>query len=266
MSDTTDQAPAGLNTSVPHVARVYDYWLGGKSNYPPDRALGEKIKELMPGIVAGVRANRAFLGRAVHHLAAEERIRQFLDVGTGLPAANNTHEVAQRVAPESRIVYVDNDPIVLVHAQALLTSTPEGRCDYIDADVRDPERILREAARTLDFHQPVALMLVALLHCVEDDDKPYEIVRTLVDALPSGSFLVLSHGASDVDDAMLTSAQTVNQAMPDKVQPRSREEVTRFFDGLDLLAPGVVSTTQWRPGPGVAATRLPMWAGVARKP
>ena len=188
-----------IDTKTATIARIYDYWLGGKDNFQADREAAELMIQQYPDIVAGVRKNRAFLGRAVHYLAAEAGIRQFLDIGTGLPSSNNTHEVAQRAAPESRIVYVDNDPIVLSHAQALLTSTPEGACAYIDADIRDTGKIVKDAASLLDFGRPVAVCLIMILQFVPDEDDPASIVRALVDAVPSGSYLTIAHPASDVD-------------------------------------------------------------------
>ena len=195
--DQPGQRPK-IDASVASIARIYDYWLGGKDNFKADREAAEQMIQQYPDIVAGVRKNRAFLGRAVHYLAAEAGIRQFLDIGTGLPSSNNTHEVAQRAAPEARIVYVDNDPIVLSHAQALLTSTPEGACAYVDADIRDIGKILKDAANLLDFSRPVAVCLIMILQFISDDD-PVAIVRALVDAIPSGSYLTVAHPASDVD-------------------------------------------------------------------
>ena len=188
-----------IDTSVASIARIYDYWLGGKDNFKADRDAAEQMIQQYPDIVTGVRKNRAFLGRAVHYLAAEAGIRQFLDIGTGLPSSNNTHEVAQRAAPEARIVYVDNDPIVLSHAQALLTSTPEGACAYVDADIRDTGKILKDAANLLDFSRPVAVCLIMILQFIPDEDNPVSIVRALVDTIPSGSYLTVAHPASDVD-------------------------------------------------------------------
>jgi hypothetical protein len=258
---------ARFDSSRPHIARMYDYWLGGKNYYPADQEAAEKVIAALPETRASVRANRAFLHRAVHQLAADAGIRQFLDIGTGLPSTGNTHEVAQSAAPESRIVYVDNDPIVLVHAEALLASDPRGATDYIEADVRDPATILDRARATLDFDRPIALMLVAILHCVPERDDPLAIVTTLKDALPSGSYLVLSHPALDAGD-MAEVQQRQNQTMPADAQVtyRSREQVSRFFGDWELLEPGVVSTTQWRPGTGVSPRPMPLWAGVARKP
>ena len=180
------------DTSVAHVARVYDYyWLGGKDSYAADREAGDQAIQAYPDLVYSVRANRAFLARTVRYLAREEGIRQFLDIGTGIPTASNTHEVAQSVAPDCRVVYVDNDPVVLSHARALLTGRPEGATDYIDADLRDTQKILAQAARTLDFSRPVAVMLIAIMHAIGDDEDPYAIVATLMDAVPPGSYLAL---------------------------------------------------------------------------
>ncbi|MFB4309518.1 SAM-dependent methyltransferase [Actinomadura sp. GTD37] len=268
--DRADGAPAGIDTSAAHPARVYDVWLGGKDNYAADREAAEQAVAANPDILLAVRANRAFLGRAVHHLAAEVGIDQFLDIGTGIPASDNTHEVAQRAAPASRVVYVDNDPVVLAHARALLSSTPEGATGYLDADLRDVEGILGQAAATLDLKRPVALMLVAVLQYIADADDPYGIAARLLAALPPGSHLVLSHPASDIGaEQVAESMRRYNERAPRQEQatPRTRAEVSRFFDGLEMLEPGVVQLPAWRPGPGVAPARqLPMWCGVARKP
>jgi hypothetical protein len=258
---------ARIDTGVAHPARVYDYWLGGKDNFAADREAAEQVIAVRPQIRADVRANRAFLGRAVRYLAAQAGIRQFLDVGTGLPSAENTHEVAQSVAPESRVVYTDNDPIVLAHARALLTSVPEGVTAYADADMRDTARVLGEARKTLDLDQPTAVMLVAVLHHIPDDDDPYGIVTRLVSAVPPGSYLVITHPASDVDtEAVAEVARRYNARVPAGQRRRSHGEVTRFFAGLELLEPGVVQTTQWRPAAPGDTVPVPMWAGVARKP
>ncbi len=256
---------AQLDTSVPHIARVYDYWLGGKDNFAVDRELAERFIRADPLAVAGVRSNRAFLGRAVRYLAAEAGIRQFLDIGTGIPTSNNTHEVAQLAAPAARVVYVDNDPIVLVHARALLTSNPAGATDYVEADLRDTETILAAAARTLDFSKPVAVLLVGVLHCIPDSDDPAGIVAKLVAAVPDGSYLAISHPASDIHaEAMAQGAAMMNRAMTATITFRAREQVAGFFAGLELVAPGLVPTTQWRPDPGADTTPLPGWVGVAR--
>jgi trans-aconitate methyltransferase len=219
-------------------------------------------------MVASVRNTRAFLGRTVRFLAQERGIRQFLDVGTGIPTAANTHEVAQRVAPESRIVYVDNDPMVLAHARALLTSTDGGKCSYIDADIRDPDKILADAAEVIDFTRPVAVVLMAVLQFVPDVDDPYGLVRRLMAVVPGGSYLVISHPAADLQAAAMAGMATrLNQLMAQQVKPRSKAEVTAFFDGLDLVEPGVIRCPEWRPDrPEDAAGKSTMWGGVAEKP
>jgi hypothetical protein len=259
----------GLDTRHAHSARVYNYWLGGEDNFAADREAAEQAIAANPGIVADVRANRAFLVRAVRYLTAECGIRQFLDVGTGLPTASNTHQVAQAIAPEVRVVYADNDPIVLSHARALLSGTPEGACDYVDADLRDTSAILRAASATLDLSQPVALMLLIILHLISDADDPYDLVATLLRALPAGSYVVLAHPASDIRAAQMAEmTKRVNQRMSGpKATMRDRAAVTRFFDGLELLEPGVVQPQQWRPEPGVLSPpQVTAWCGVARKP
>jgi S-adenosyl methyltransferase len=262
--------PAEINTNVASPARIYDYWLGGKDNFPADQEAAEQVIEAFPGIIPGVRANRAFLGRAVRYLAGEAGIRQFLDIGTGLPTENNTHEVAQAVAPESRIVYVDNDPIVLVHAKALLDSTPQGATDYIEADLRDPDKILQGAAATLDFTKPVAITLLMILMLVQDAEDPYGIVARLLEAVPSGSHLVISHPAGDVDAGEIAEAyERLNERMgATQGTLRSHEQVARFFDGLEMVAPGLVQLHRWRPDPGdLGLDRdVPAYAGVGRKP
>jgi SAM-dependent methyltransferase len=260
--------PPSFDTSVAHVARVYNYWLGGKDNFAADRAAGEQAIKAFPDIVLSARANRAFLARTVRFLAGEAGIRQFLDIGTGIPSANNTHQVAQSVAPESRIVYVDNDPVVLAHARALLTSDPAGATAYIDADLREPERILEGAARLLDFSRPVAVMLMAILQHLHEEDDPYRVVATLVDAVPPGSFLALSHPAKDINaEAMAKMAESLNKMMAEKVTFRDRPAVARFFDGLDLVEPGMVQASKWRPATEAEATSpAALWGGVARKP
>jgi hypothetical protein len=256
-----------FDTSVPHIARVYDYWLGGKDNFAADRDLGEKTLAAYPNLVFSVRANRAFLARAVRFLAADAGIRQFLDIGTGIPTADNTHQVAQRVAPAARIVYVDNDPIVLSHAQALLKSSPLGACAYLDADLRDPAGILAAAANTLDFGQPVAVMLIAVMHFIGDDDEAAAIMRTLTAACASGSFAVISHVAGDIDTEQQTElVRRLNQSVAEKATMRDRAGVTRLFDGLELVEPGVVRVSQWRPDSDLeAASPTGLWGGVAHK-
>jgi len=261
--------PARFDARVAHPARVYDYWLGGKDNFEADRIAGEATIAAYPAIRASARANRAFLARSVRYLAADRGIRQFLDIGTGLPTASNTHQVAQDVAPGSRIVYVDNDPLVLSHARALLTSTPEGVTAYLDADLRDTDAILADAAGTLDFSQPVAIMLLAILHYIPDLDEAEQIVARLISAVPAGSFLVISHAASDISpDEMAEMIRRMNEHLAEGNHVgRPREVVARFFTGLDLVDPGVVKVTRWRPGSDLeAAGPTSLWGGVARKP
>ena len=260
----------GFDTIVSHSARIWNYWLGGKDNYAADRAAGDKVAAMLPSIVAQARADRAFLGRAIRYLVGSAGIRQFLDIGTGLPTAENTHEVAQRIAPESRIVYVDNDPLVLAHARALLTSTPEGACDYVEGDLRDPDQILADAARTIDFAKPVGLMLLGVLHHIPDTDEAYSIVERLKAALAPGSFLVINHSTSAVHgEAMEEAVRHWNLVGKPSMTLRSVEQITGFFDGLDLLEPGVISCSRWRPGL-TASTGQPAevdeFCGVARKP
>ena len=255
-----------VDSSQAHIARVYDYWLGGRDNFAVDRELGDKVLQVHPETALSVRANRRFLARSVRHLAQSAGIRQFLDVGTGLPSANNTHEVAQAVAPESRVVYVDNDPIVLAHARALLTSSPQGETGYLDADIKDPDAILAGAGQLLDLTQPVGVMLVAVLHMLRDDEGPQAVAERFMAAVPPGSFLVVSHLARDVqEEAMAEMGRTYNSAAPQGVTLRTRAQVTGFFRGLTLLEPGVVLTHEWRPDPADAATPGVLWAGVARK-
>ena len=259
---------APFDTSVAHVARVYNYWLGGKDYFAADRAAGEQAIKAFPDIVLSARANRAFLARTVRFLAGQAGIRQFLDIGTGIPSANNTHEVAQSVAPDARIVYVDNDPIVLTHARALLTSDPVGATDYIDADLREPEQILAGAAQVLDYGRPVAVMLMAILQHLHTEDDPYKVVAALMAAMPPGSYLALSHPAKDINaEAMAKMAETLNKMMAEKVTFRDRPEVARFFEGLELVEPGMVQASKWRPATDAeAASPAALWAGVARKP
>ncbi|WP_433179984.1 SAM-dependent methyltransferase [Actinoallomurus sp. CA-150999] len=261
------QAPPEIDTTVPHSARIWNYWLGGKDNYPVDRQAGDEFREVFPGIVDAARAVRHFLARAVRHLAGEVGIRQFLDIGTGLPTVDNTHEIAQRVAPETRIVYVDNDPLVLAHARALLTSTSEGATDYIDADVRDPDRILEAAAATLDFDRPVGLMLLGIMGHIDDPEDPHGIARRLLDALPSGSYLVLNDG-TNTDPKRREAHQRYNSGGAIPYHLRSPEEITRFFDGLELLEPGVVPVSQWRPehSPFGLPPRVETLGGMGHKP
>jgi hypothetical protein len=257
-----------IDTSVAHPARRYDYWLGGKDNFAADRESGDAIAAKFPAIRTAVLENRRFLRRAVTFLAEQAGVRQFLDIGTGLPTANNTHEVAQRIAPESRITYVDNDPLVLVHARALLTSSPQGATAYVDADLRDPEKILADPGLldTIDLTRPVALMLVATLHFIDEADDPYGKVRRLAGALAPGSYLVISHATSDYLPPALVAEIAAGRHGQGRL--RSREEITRFFTGLELVEPGVVPLPQWHsgdePGPRPTAEETAMYAGVAR--
>jgi S-adenosyl methyltransferase len=265
-----DEEPphALIDTSQAHPARVYDYWLGGKDNFAADREAAELALQAYPQLAQAVQANRKFLVRAVQYLTREAGIRQFLDLGTGIPAADNTHQVAQREAPESRIVYVDNDPVVLLHAAALLRSCSPGVCDYIEADLRDPAGILAGATRTLDFTQPVALMLLAIMQFIPDEEDPVGLVSSLLEALPSGSYLVLSHPTDDFNpNEPGESIRRYNERVTDPATLRDREGTTRFFAGLELLEPGVVGVSQWRPDSDLtAAMPSSMWCGVARKP
>jgi hypothetical protein len=256
----------GIDASVAHPARVYDYWLGGKDNFAADREAGELALKAYPELAQAVRSNRAFLARAVRFLAGEQGIRQFLDVGTGIPSADNTHEVAQSVAPECRIVYVDNDPVVLLHANALLRSDPAGACEYIHADLRDTETILRKAAQTLDFGRPIALMLLAVLQFISADENPYGLVAGLVGALPTGSYLVISHPTDDFNPNRGESIRVYNEKVAETATLRGEAETARFFDGLDLVEPGVVNASAWRPDSDLTAARpSSAWCGVARK-
>ena len=257
-----------IDTSKAHPARVYDYWLGGKDNFAADREAGELALQAYPQLAQAVQANRKFLARAVRYLTREAGVTQFLDLGTGIPAADNTHQVAQREAPQSRVVYVDNDPVVLLHASALLRSCSPGVCDYIEADLRDPAGILAGAARTLDFTQPVALMLLAIMQFIPDEENPVGLVSTLLKGLPSGSYLVLSHPTDDFNpNEQGESIRRYNERVTDPATLRDREGTTRFFAGLELLEPGVVGVSQWRPDSDLtAAMPSSMWCGVARKP
>jgi hypothetical protein len=256
-----------IDTSVPHSARIWNYWLGGKDNYPVDEEAGDAYTAVFPGIVTIARSSRAFLRRNITYLVSEAGIRQFLDIGTGLPTAENTHEVAQRIAPESRIVYVDNDPIVLTHARALLTSTPEGATAYLDADLRGPDTIVQGAARTLDFTQPIAIMLMGILGHIADDDEARSIVKRLVAAVPSGSYLAMNDG-TDTSEEVVEAARIWNQSANPTYHLRSPDRIARFFDGLELVEPGVVSPPRWRPEPGASGlpAEIDSFCGVARKP
>ena len=261
-----------IDTSRPHSARMYDYLLGGKNHFAADRETQEKILGGMPSLRVTARENRAFLGRAVRYLAAEAGIRQFLDIGTGLPTTNNVHEVAQAVAPSSRVVYVDNDPLVLVHARALLTSAPEGRTAYIPADLRDPEGILSDPVtrEVLDFRQPIALTMLATLHFLQDEDKPAAILGTLLDALPPGSYFAASHLTMEHAPEAIAAGQRAIRAAGISAQARDSEEFARLaFSGLELVPPGMVLVSEWRPvrdRPRPAPDEVNIYGGVARKP
>jgi len=262
------ERPLASYASIAHVARVYDYLLGGKDNFAVDREAAEQAMRINPDIVPTARANRAFGARTTGFLVGQAGLRQFLDIGAGMPANNNIHAVAQSIAPESRIVYVDHDPIVLTHARALLSSVPEGVTDYIEADLREPGKILAEAAQTLDFNRPVAIMLTAILHLIPDRDDPYDLVSQLVNAVAPGSYVVISHAASDIDTgAMISMANRLNELMAQQAVPRTHREVAAFFAGLELLEPGLVRIPEWRPASvSESAVRAQMWGAVGRKP
>jgi hypothetical protein len=261
-----DTARSRFDPEIPHPARIYNYWLAGKDHFPADRRAAEEVIRHRPQVVAGARANRAFLARAVRYLAGDCGIRQFLDIGTGLPAPDSTHEVAQQVAPDCTVVYADNDPLVLVYARALLTCPPPGRCAYIDADLRDTPAILAQAARTLDFARPVAVLLLAILHFIPDSDDPAGIVAALTSALAPGSYLVISHLTSDLAPGPVTAGVgAYNAAVPMGVIPRTHAQVTALFGGLRLVPPGVVPLTEWRPAVAGPAAQADLYAGVARR-
>ncbi len=261
-----------IDTSKPHSARVYDYWLGGKNNYEVDAEAAEHFEKMWPGVRQLIAANRAFMHRATRHLAEEAGIRQFLDIGTGIPTEPNLHQVAQGAAPDARVVYADNDPIVLQYAQALLRSSPEGRTAYLHADVTDPRAILdsSEVRDTLNLDRPVAVSLVALLHFIAEDETALAIVRQLMEPLPSGSYLVLSHGTSDTDEPELAErAADYYRSNVSDGQARPREAILALFDGLDLVEPGLVPVNHWRPdgtGSELPDHKALILAGVARKP
>jgi hypothetical protein len=258
-----------IDGTVPNSARIWNYWLGGKDHYPVDRREGDAYRAIYPEIVDVARASRQFLARAVRYLAGEAQVRQFLDVGTGLPTVNNTHEVAQRVAPGTRVVYVDNDPVVLAHARALLTST-RAVTAYVDADLHDPDTIVAAAAQTLDFTQPVGLMLLGILGHIDDDDEARSIVKRLLGALPSGSYLTICDGTNDTSKAGVEAQRRYNEsgAMPYRL--RSAQQIAEFFEGTELVEPGVVSCPLWRPDLVEVRRGLPaemdQVAGVGRKP
>jgi SAM-dependent methyltransferase len=256
---------ARFDTSVPHSARVYGYWLGSKDHYRADRKAAEEVASCRSQVVAGARANRAFLARAVRYLAGRQGVRQFLDIGPGLPAPLATHEVAQAIAPESRVVHVDNDPLVLSHARALLTSKTGGTCEYVDADLRDPQKIVKEAARTLDFSQPAAVILVAVLHFIADADDPAGLVAGLAGVLAPGSFVVISHLTADfAPDQVGAGVAAYNALVPAEITARTHREVTALFGDLALVAPGVVPVSEWRPDHApVRGVSADVYAGLA---
>jgi S-adenosyl methyltransferase len=251
---------------VAHPARVYGYWLGGKDHYQADREAAVEVIRRRPGVVAGARANRAFLARVVRYLVAECGIRQFIDIGPGLPAPGNTHDVAQAIAPRSRIVYVDNDPLVLVHARALLTSTPQGSCDYLHADLRDTPAVLTGAGQTLDFTQPAAVLLIAVMHFLPDADDPATVLAALARPLAPGSFVAISHLTADFAPGPVSAGVSAyNATVSTAVIPRSHTQVSALFSGLPLVPPGVVPLPEWRPSiPGPSSRQADMYAGLAR--
>ncbi|MGW5667413.1 SAM-dependent methyltransferase [Micromonospora sp. NPDC003776] len=269
-AQTEEVGPPTVDTTVPHSARVYDWWLGGKDNFAVDRAMGEAMINAIPTLRQMASENRRFVHRVARHLVADRGIRQFLDIGTGIPTRPNLHEIAQSIAPETRVVYVDNDPIVLAHARALMISTPEGRSSYIHADLRTPEAILADATLvdTLDLSQPVALTLIAVLMLLGDDDAPAARLRALMDALPSGSYLAISHPTQDFNPQEMGAAVAAATHGGMTLVPRTRDEIERFFDGWELIEPGLAPVMAWRPDGEAPADPYAAyyWAGVARKP
>ncbi|MGA4839301.1 SAM-dependent methyltransferase [Streptomyces sp. G45] len=262
----TADSTGRIRTDIAHNARVWNYWLGGKDNYQVDRAVGDRVTEMFPGIGEVARADRAFLGRAVAHLVGDLGIRQLLDIGTGLPTGDNTHEVAQRLAPDARVVYVDNDPIVLAHAAALLTSAPQGVTTYIDEDARNAAAIIEAAGRTLDFTRPVAVMLLGILNFIPDTEQTHDVVRTLMDAVPSGSYLVMTHPTLDADVGGADNQPAMdfwNANATPPITGRTRAEFLSYFEGLELLEPGVESCSRWR---HPQAEPVPQFGAVGRKP
>jgi hypothetical protein len=266
------ELPAEINASEPHSARIYDYFIGGKNHFAADRQTAAEVLRRSPAAHIAARENRSFLGRAVRYLTAEAGIRQFLDIGSGLPTTNNVHEVAQAIVPSARVVYADNDPLVLTHARALLTSTPAGRTAYIHADLREPAAILShpDTRAVLDFGQPIALMLVAILHFTPDEFKPAEIIATLVDALPAGSYLVATHLTTEHDPVATSAGEQTMRAAGMAMQKRDSGVFADLaFSGLELVPPGVVLASEWRPegpGPRPQPSEVNCYAGVARKP
>jgi trans-aconitate methyltransferase len=266
---TGPNSPAvDLNTSVAHPARVYDYWLGGQTNFPADREAGDRVLAATPGLRERVRAGRAFLVRVVRFLVESAGVAQFLDIGCGIPSANNTHEVAQALNPRARVVYVDNDPIVYTHATALLAGTSEGASDFVLADLRDLDAVLAAARRTLDFTEPIAVLLLGVLHLIQDHEDPWGIVARLTAAVPAGSYLAISHPALDIGPQQRVAQQRYNERVSTPQTLRERPDVARFFTGLDLVPPGLVQVHQWRPDPdeAVPSDFASAHGGVARKP
>ncbi|MET7639942.1 SAM-dependent methyltransferase [Streptomyces sp. NPDC005438] len=268
--DRNPSEPLRLDTTVAHNARVWNYWLGGKDNYLVDHEAGDHVYRMFPDIVHVARADRAFLGRVVRHLTGEVGIRQFLDIGTGLPTVENTHQVAQQVTPESRIVYVDNDPLVLLHARALLTSSPEGGTDYIDADIRDVDALLEAAGATLDLSRPVAVMLLGIINFVLDDEEARRVVHRLLEAVPSGSYLALTHPTLELGGEGNVEAMAFwNENATPPIKARSRAQIEEFLSPLELLEPGLVSCARWRPerdSDGRLPLEVPQYGAVGRKP
>ena len=261
------ELPNGIDTTAPHPARVYDFWLGGKDNFEADRRTAEAGFRAFPGVLQSVRANRAFLARVVRYLVTEAGIRQFLDIGSGLPTASNTHEIAQQKAPESRIVYVDHDPVTVLHARVMLQSSPEGKTDFYQADARDPESILEQARATLDFGKPVAVIVLGVLHFLPDDEQAAAITAALGAAVAPGSHLAVSHLARDIEpETMARYVAGMAETGYPHLELRDREQVAGLFAGLDLLDPGVVPVSRWRPATDVEASAVTtLWGGVARK-
>jgi O-methyltransferase involved in polyketide biosynthesis len=260
----SEHEPLGFDAHTPSPARIFNYWIGGKDHFPADRVVAEQMLSALPYVAVSARLTRQFLTRAVTMLAAEHGIRQFLDIGSGLPTASNTHEVAQLIAPEARVVYVDNDPQVVLHARSLLRSSPEGRVGYLQADLRDADRILTEAAETLDLTQPIAIILLQVLHFIPEEDDPYAIVRRLAEAVSPGSYLVLAHGVGDADDSAIAT-RNYNQKAATGITLRSRSQVARFFEGMEFLGPGLVAGTEWLPDADSAVRDISFgYNGIAR--
>jgi hypothetical protein len=260
--------PANINVTVPNVARVWNYLVGGLDNFEIDRSAGRQLVAIAPVMEKVAPASRAFLGRVVRYLADEAGVRQFLDIGTGIPTAGNTHEIAQSAEPSCRIVYVDNDPVVLAHARALLRSSPEGVTSYIDADARDPGKIIAEAAGTLDFGQPVGIVMIDILNFVDDDAEVASILSRLVAAAPSGSYLAVMQPADDLDDSLIAAGRRWNAVAATPIRLRPRSVVESWFSGLDLVPPGIVTVPEWRTDESDPSydVVIPLYGAVARKP